>query len=117
MENNKYNSESESKLTAFLLCYFFGYLGVHRFYVGKIGTGILYLFTGGLFGIGILVDLIMILCNSFKDKKNNLLNKDVSIGVLLLIFFGWAILLFILFYSVELIGLITAIFTSLLLAF
>ncbi|MGI9256129.1 MAG: TM2 domain-containing protein [Salinispira sp.] len=34
-----------------------GGLGVHRFYVNKIGTGILYLFTGGIFGIGALVDL------------------------------------------------------------
>lgn len=51
-----------------LMCIFLGELGVHRFLVGKIGTGILYIFTCGLFGIGILVDLIMILCGSFTDK-------------------------------------------------
>lgn len=48
-----------SKLAYFLLCLFFGVLGVHRFYAGKVGTGLLWLFTGGLFGIGAIVDLII----------------------------------------------------------
>lgn len=51
----------KNKWIAFLLCFFLGYLGVHRFYEGKIGTGILYFFTFGLFGIGVLVDLIILL--------------------------------------------------------
>ena len=42
-----------------ILCYFIGFLGIHRFYVGKIGTGILYMFTIGLFGIGVIVDLVI----------------------------------------------------------
>ncbi|MCC8022594.1 MAG: NINE protein [Clostridiales bacterium] len=50
-----------NKWTAFLLCFFLGFLGVHKFYEGKIGMGILYLFTGGLFGIGWFVDWIVIL--------------------------------------------------------
>lgn len=54
-----------------IMCFFFGALGVHRFMVGKIGTGILYIFTGGLFGIGVLVDFIMCLCGAFKDKEGN----------------------------------------------
>jgi len=54
-----------------ILCWFFGGLGVHRFVVGKIGTGIVWLLTLGCFGIGVLVDFIMILCGNFKDKKGN----------------------------------------------
>lgn len=50
-----------NKWLAFCFCLFLGWLGVHRFYEGKIGSGILYLFTFGLCGIGILVDLIIIL--------------------------------------------------------
>lgn len=51
-----------NKWTAFLLCFFLGYLGAHKFYEKKPGMGILYIFTGGLFGIGVLIDWIKILC-------------------------------------------------------
>ncbi len=50
------------KWVAFLLCFFLGWLGVHKFYEGKAGLGVLYMFTFGLFGIGLLVDIITILC-------------------------------------------------------
>lgn len=52
-----------------LLCFFLGVFGIHRFYVGKIGTGILMLLTLGGLGIWSLVDFIIIVCGNFKDKN------------------------------------------------
>lgn len=60
--------QNKSKLTALLLCILFGGIGIHRFYTGKIGTGILWLLTGGCFGIGYVVDIIMIATGKFMDK-------------------------------------------------
>ena len=69
-------ADTKDWLTTFLLCFFLGGLGVHRFYVGKIGTGILYLLTAGLFGIGYLVDFIKILCGKFTDKDGNAIRRE-----------------------------------------
>lgn len=51
----------KNKWTALLLCLFLGGVGAHKFYEGKVGMGILYILTIGLFGIGVVVDLIAIL--------------------------------------------------------
>ncbi len=56
-------------VVALLLCFFLGVLGVHRFYVGKIGTGILQLITFGGLGIWVLIDFILILVGKFNDKQ------------------------------------------------
>lgn len=66
------NSEYSSKswLVTLLLLIFLGGLGIHRFYVGKIGTGILWLFTAGLFGIGCIIDLIMVVTMNFTDSED-----------------------------------------------
>lgn len=65
-------SASEKRLApAFLLNFFFGFLGIHRFYVGKIGTGLLQLVTLGGFGLWALVDHFILAWGCFKDKAGN----------------------------------------------
>ena len=67
---------SQNWLTCLLLCVFLGYLGGHRFYTGKIGTGVLMILTVGGCGIWIIIDLVMILSGKFTDAKGNLITKD-----------------------------------------
>ncbi len=70
--HSSYNPENQvspkSRLVLILLWFFFGVLGVHYFYAGRIGMGILWLLTGGLFGIGWIIDIIVILTGTFRDS-------------------------------------------------
>jgi TM2 domain-containing membrane protein YozV len=73
----------KSKLVAYLLWFFLGWLSIHRFYLGKIGSGILYLLTGQLFGIGWIVDLFLLggMVDNYNNKKEiNFLKRDVKIA-------------------------------------
>ena len=60
--NNTTNGREKNKWIAFLLCFFLGGIGAHKFYEGRVGQGILYLLTVGLFGVGWLLDTIILLC-------------------------------------------------------
>lgn len=80
--NRRYNSTNNQEykqvsgtnprwLATLLLCIFLGYLGIHRFYNHRIGTGILMLITCGLGGIWTIIDLVMIIVGKFKDQYGN----------------------------------------------
>lgn len=71
----KLTMEGKDFLTTLLLAIFLGALGIHRFYTGKTGTGIVQLLTFGGCGIWVLVDIIMIATGSFKDANGNELIK------------------------------------------
>ena len=77
-ENSTSVSESVSEkgfVPALLLCLFLGGFGLHRFYVGKVGTGILMLLTLGGLGIWTLIDIVMIVVGSFRDKQGLTLRR------------------------------------------
>jgi hypothetical protein len=58
-----------NRLTVLLLCLFLGWLGVHRFYVGRSGSGLLWLFTFGFLGVGMIYDLVLIATGEFTDDQ------------------------------------------------
>lgn len=58
---------NKSKMVTLVLCIFIGYFGIHRFYAGKIGTGIIWMLTGGCFCIGWIYDIIKIATGTFTD--------------------------------------------------
>ncbi len=69
--NEEVTAEVSDKgyVPAILICLFLGGLGIHRFWVGKIGTGVVMLFTLGGLAIWTLIDLVMIITGSFTDKE------------------------------------------------
>ena len=73
------NVSPKSRLATTLLCvlpgYFVGIAGIHRFYLGKIGTGIVMLLTIGGLGIWTLVDFIFAVSGNMKDKEGKVISK------------------------------------------
>jgi TM2 domain-containing membrane protein YozV len=70
-----YDPQARSWIVALLLSVFLGSLGVDRFYLGKIGTGILKLITLGGLGIWWLIDVILIATGTMRDANGRLLNR------------------------------------------
>lgn len=76
MENTETTDISpKSRLAVSLFAWFLGAFGVHRFYLGKIGTGLLMLFTIGGLGIWALVDFIMAVAGVMKDKDGKVIKN------------------------------------------
>jgi hypothetical protein len=71
VEDTSSSEGGKSQLVALILAILLGGIGIHRFYLGHIGMGILYLFTAGLCGIGWLIDIIMIATGSLKPKDSS----------------------------------------------
>lgn len=67
------DASPKSRLIALLLCIFLGFFGVHRYYIGKIGTGIIWTLTAGCIYIGWIVDIILIACGKMTDSNGDLI--------------------------------------------
>jgi len=74
------NASDKIILPAFLLAFFFGVFGAHRFYVGKIGTAFLQLFTCGGFGIWATIDWILLVCKVFTDADGRRMTNWIHPG-------------------------------------
>ena len=68
--------DSEKRIVpALLLCTLLGVFGAHRFYVGRIGTGLLQLLTLGGLGVWVLVDMVLLITGTFRDGEGDRLTE------------------------------------------
>lgn len=81
----EFGASDKNAALACLLCAFLGWAGIHRFYVGKIGTGIIQLLTVGGLGIWYLIDLTMLGFGEFTDKDGLKLRGSTQKGVTLIL--------------------------------
>jgi len=65
----------KSRLAVTLFAFFLGCLGIHRFYLGKIVTGVIMLITGGGLGVWALIDFIMAVAGVMKDKEGKIIKN------------------------------------------
>lgn len=71
LEIKSQGGSAKSALTTLLLLMFLGTLGAHKFYLGKTAWGVVYLFTFGLFGIGLFIDLIRLVMGNLTDSNGD----------------------------------------------
>jgi TM2 domain-containing membrane protein YozV len=74
-DSSKTQGSPKSRGVALLLCFLFGWIGLHRFYVNKIVTGLLMMFTMGGFGMWVFVDFVLIIFGMFKDSEDKALTN------------------------------------------
>ena len=75
-KNNPKEISDKDWGSTLLLCIFTGVIGGHNFYVGKNGKGLVYLLTGGILGIGTLIDFLNLLTGDFKDANGKLVKRS-----------------------------------------
>ncbi len=75
MVDKELKVSEKSRLITLILCLLFGWAGVHRFYLNKIGTGLMMMFTVGGGGMWYIIDLFMVAIGALKDKDNLPISK------------------------------------------
>ena len=97
VDNMRQQYEGKSKFKASILCWLLGFFGAHRFYVGKTKSAIAFLCTLGGLGIGVFIDGVAIMRETFTDSEGMPLYKDISLTIIIffmicyfaIMCFGW----------------------------